>query len=481
MKPVEPKAATASNSPLVSSEPAVRLSDDLAAQAPTLHAQSTVSPPIANQAPAVTSIAVIGLGYVGLPLSIQFARSGVAVLGLDIDLSKVLAVNRAQSYIKHISSQSLAELVTDHKLSASADFSRVRDVEAVILCVPTPLNKNREPDISFILNTGKSIAPHLQKGTLVVLESTTFPGTTDENLRTVLETGSGLKAGRDFHLAFSPEREDPGNPDSKVASIPKVIGGYTPACLERAMALYSKAIKTLIPVSSCRSAEATKLLENTFRSVNIALVNELKVVYGAMGIDIWEVIQAAKTKPFGFMPFYPGPGLGGHCIPIDPFYLTWKAREYGQNTRFIELAGEINSAMPEYVVHRVAEALNAHRKPVNGSKILVLGLAYKPNVDDDRESPSYVLMNLLQERGAEVAYHDPYVPVIKPTREHSQWAGTQSVPWQRQAIADFDLVLLATNHACINYQDLADWSSCIVDTRNAMASVKTRQGQVWKA
>ena len=237
----------------------------------------------------------------------------------------------------------------------------------------------------------------------------------------------------------------------------------------------------MIPVSSCRAAEATKLLENTFRSVNIALVNELKVVYGAMGIDIWEVIQAAKTKPFGFMPFYPGPGLGGHCIPIDPFYLTWKAREYGQNTRFIELAGEINSAMPEYVVHRAAEALNGHRKPVNGSKILVLGLAYKPNVDDDRESPSYVLMNLLQDGGAEVSYHDPFVPVIKPTREHSHWAGTQSVPWQRQIIADFDLVLLATNHACINYQELADWSSCIVDTRNAMASVQTRQGQVWKA
>jgi UDP-N-acetyl-D-glucosamine dehydrogenase len=260
-----------------------------------------------------------------------------------------------------------------------------------------------------------------------------------------------------------------------------VVGGYTPACLERAMALYSKAIKTLIPVSSCRAAEATKLLENTFRSVNIALVNELKVVYGAMGIDIWEVIQAAKTKPFGFMPFYPGPGLGGHCIPIDPFYLTWKAREYGQNTRFIELAGEINSAMPEWVVHRVGEALNAHRKPINGSKILVLGLAYKPNVDDDRESPSYVLMSLLQQRGAQVSYYDPYVPVIKETREHSHWTGTESLVWQSEIIAEFDLVLLATNHACINYEELADWSGCIVDTRNAMASIKTKPGQVWKA
>jgi len=300
-------------------------------------------------------------------------------------------------------------------------------------------------------------------------------------LRAVLEASSGLKAGVDFHLAFSPEREDPGNPDSKVSSIPKVIGGYTPACLERAMELYAKAIKTLVPVSSCRAAEATKLLENTFRGVNIALVNELNIVYSAMGIDVWEVIAAAKTKPFGFMPFYPGPGLGGHCIPIDPFYLTWKAREYGQHTRFIELAGEINSAMPQYVAHRVAEALNVQRKPLNGSKILVLGLAYKPNVDDERESPSYVLMNLLQQRGAQVAYHDPYVPVIKPTREHSHWAGTRSVPWKKGTVEGFDLVLLATNHACVNYQDLADWSPCIVDTRNAMAAVKTKPHQVWKA
>jgi len=430
---------------------------------------------------AVNSVAIIGLGYVGLPLSMQFARSGVNVLGLDIDVAKVQSINRAQSYIKHISSDRLAELVKAKSFSASADLSRVREVDAIILCVPTPLSKNREPDISFILQTGKSIAPHLQKGTLVVLESTTYPGTTDEDLRQVLESGSGLRAGTDFHLAFSPEREDPGNPDSKVASIPKVIGGYTPACLERAMALYSKAIKTLVPVSSCRAAEATKLLENTFRGVNIALVNELKVVYQAMGIDIWEVVHAAKTKPFGFMPFYPGPGLGGHCIPIDPFYLTWKAREYGQHTRFIELAGEIKSAMPQYVIHRVTEALNAHRKPLNGSKVLVLGLAYKPNVDDDRESPSYVLMNLLQERGAQVAYYDPFVPVIRPTREHSHWAGTKSVAWEKGTISSFDLVLIATHHSGVNYQDLADWSPCIVDTRNAMASLNTKPGQVWKA
>ncbi len=427
------------------------------------------------------SAAVVGLGYVGLPLSLQFARSGVRVLGLDIDRAKVDSLNRGQSYIKHISSEAVMEAVKAKRFAASNDFSRVKEVEAVIICVPTPLNKNREPDISFIIETGKAIAPRLHKGILVVLESTTYPGTTDEDLRQVLEAGSGLKAGTDFYLAFSPEREDPGNPDSKVASIPKVVGGYTAACLERAKALYSKAIKTVVPVSSCRVAEATKLLENTFRGVNIALVNELKVVYAAMGIDVWDVIEAAKTKPFGFMAFYPGPGLGGHCIPIDPFYLTWKAREYGQHTRFIELAGEVNTAMPEYVVHRVAEALNAARKPVNGSRILLIGLAYKPNVEDDRESPSYVLMDMLRNRGADVAYYDPYVPVIRPTREHPHWAGTRSVTWNQPMIESFDLVLIATHHANVNYQDLADWARCIVDTRNAMARIKTPQGQVWKA
>jgi UDP-N-acetyl-D-glucosamine dehydrogenase len=325
------------------------------------------------------------------------------------------------------------------------------------------------------------IAPHLAKGTLVVLESTTYPGTTDEDLRTILEEGSCMKAGVDFHLAFSPEREDPANEKSKVKLIPKVVGGYTPACLDRAMTLYSKAIDTLVPVSSCRVAEATKLLENIFRSVNIALVNELKLVYAAMGIDIWEVIEAAKTKPFGFMPFYPGPGWGGHCIPIDPFYLTWKAREYGKHTRFIELAGEINTAMPEYVVHRVADALNTRNKAVKGSRVLILGLAYKPNVDDERESPSYVLMDLLSERGAELDYYDPYVPVIKPTREHSHWAGKKSVGWDRATIESFDLVLIATNHSCVNYQDLADWAHCIVDTRNAMSGIHPLSGKVWKA
>jgi UDP-N-acetyl-D-glucosamine dehydrogenase len=449
-------------------------------------------------------IAIVGLGYVGLPLGLQFARSGVAVLGLDIDPAKVKSLNAGRSYIRHIGSAGVREQVAAGRFSASADFTRVREVEAVIICVPTPLNKNREPDISYIVNTGKAIAPHLRRTPdagrkaqgakrnsafrtphsalpLVVLESTTYPGTTEDELRTVLEAGSGLKAGKDFHLAFSPEREDPGNPNSRVADIPKVVGGYTPACLKRAVTLYRKAIKTVVPMSSCRAAEATKILENTFRSVNIALVNELKIVYDAMGIDIWEVIEAAKTKPFGYMPFYPGPGLGGHCIPIDPFYLTWKAREFGQNTRFIELAGEINTAMPQYVVNRVDEALNAQRKALNGSKILVLGLAYKPNVDDDRESPSYHLLDLLKERGVQVAYYDPHIPVIRPSREHSHWAGTKSVAWSRKTISQFDAVLVATHHDAVNYQELADWARRIIDTRNVTQRVKTRPGQTWKA
>ena len=426
-------------------------------------------------------IAVVGLGYVGLPLSLQFARSCVSVLGLDVDAKKVRLLNDGQSYIKHIEPSTVAELVRSGKFSVSTEFSRIKEVEAVIICVPTPLTKNREPDISFVLSTGRAIAPYLSKDALVVLESTTYPGTTDEDFRPVLEAGSGMKAGVDFHLAFSPEREDPANEQSRVKLIPKVVGGYTPACLDRAVALYGKVIDTLVPVSSCRVAEASKLLENIFRSVNIALVNELKLVYAAMGIDIWEVIEAAKTKPFGFMPFYPGPGLGGHCIPIDPFYLTWKAREYGQHTRFIELAGEINTRMPEHVVHRVADALNSQGKALKGSQILILGLAYKPNVDDERESPSYVLMDLLCERGAIVDYYDPYVPVIRPTREHSQFAGKRSAEWNRTTIQNVDLVLVATNHSCVNYQELADWAHCIVDTRNAMSGTHVRPGKVWKA
>ena len=426
-------------------------------------------------------IAIVGLGYVGLPLSLQFARSCVSVLGLDVDVKKVQLLNNGESYIKHIEQSAVADLIRSGKFIASTEFSRVKDAEAVIICVPTPLTKNREPDISFVLETGRTIAPYLSKQALVVIELTTYPGITDTDLRALLEEGSGMKAGVDFHLAFSPEWEDPSNEQSKVNLIPKVVGGYTQACLERAMALYGSAIETLVPVSSCRVAEATKLLENIFRGVNIALVNELKLVYATMGIDIWEVIEAARTKPFGFMPFYPGPGWGGHCIPIDPFYLTWKAREYGQHTRFIELAGEINTAMPKYVVHRVADALNARNKAVKGSRVLILGLAYKPNVDDERESPSYVLLDLLSQRGAELEYYDPYVPVIKPTREHSHWAGKKSIEWGRATIESFDLVLIATNHSCVDYQELADWARCIVDTRNAMSGTHAGSGKVWKA
>lgn len=413
---------------------------------------------------AIMKIGIVGLGYVGLPLCVQFAKGGAEVLGLDIDLAKVEAINAGSSYIKHIPADTIAEQVQAGRLSASADFSRVSELQAVIICVPTPLNKNREPDISYILNTGRAIAPHLPEGCVVVLESTTYPGTTDEDLLEVLEKGSGKKAGTGFHLAFSPEREDPGNPQSQVAIIPKVIGGLTPACLEKAKAVYSLAIRTLVPVSSCRVAEATKLMENIFRSVNIALVNELKVTFMAMGIDIWEVIAAAKTKPFGFMPFYPGPGLGGHCIPIDPFYLTWKAREYGQNTRFIELAGEINTSMPDFVVSRVMDALNDSSKALKGSRILMLGLAYKPDVDDDRESPSYVLMGKLEAKGATVYYNDPHVPVIRPSREHGHYAGRESVP----VSPDYDLILIATPHAEYRAIDFSSYTIPIVDTRNLL-------------
>ncbi len=412
-------------------------------------------------------VCIIGLGYVGLPLCLQFAKSGSRVLGLDIDPAKVVMIESGKSYIHHIAAETISAQVAAQRLTASSDFSLVRQSSAVVICVPTPLNKNREPDISYIIKTGEMIAPHLQHRQLIVLESTTYPGTTDEDLRHVLERGSNLIAGRDFHLAFSPEREDPGNPNSKVAEIPKVVGGFTPACRDLAMKLYLRAVQRVVPVSSCRAAEATKLLENIFRSVNIALVNELKVVYAAMGIDIWEVIEAAKTKPFGYMPFYPGPGLGGHCIPIDPFYLTWKAREYGQATRFIELAGEINTQMPHQVIHRLIDALNSVRKPLNGSKILLVGLAYKANVDDPRESPGFILMDLIKQGGGEVAYHDPYIPIIGITREHAQWAGLPSVPWEQEKLSEFDAALISTAHANVNYQQLLDWVPLVVDTRNA--------------
>ena len=413
-------------------------------------------------------IVVVGLGYVGLPLALQFCRSGVHVSGLDIDAAKVAALGRGESYIRHIPGSSVAEQLASGRFSVTTEFAIVREAEAVIICVPTPLNRNREPDLTFVLNTGRAIAPYLQRGTLIVLESTSYPGTTDDDLRAVLELGSKLTAGIDFHLAFSPEREDPGNPLSEVKKLPKIVGGLTPACLEKACALYRRAVDTLVPVSSCKAAEAAKLLENIFRSVNIALVNELKLVYAAMGIDIWEVIAAASTKPFGFMPFHPGPGIGGHCIPVDPFYLTWKAREFGHSTRFIELAGEINESMPAYVVRRVGEALNARRKPVNGSHVIVVGLAYKPEVDDIRETPSFHVMNLLKAHGAHVDYFDPYVPVIPPTRENSAWAGQRAVAWNQAAFAAADAVVIATAHRTIDYRALLEWSACVVDTRNAL-------------
>lgn len=410
------------------------------------------------------------MGYVGLPLGIRFAESGSHVYGIDIDTSKTDCLNRGESYIKHIDASSFKPLVDNGTFIATTDFSVIKDVSAVIICVPTPLDKHQQPDLSFVLKTGHLIAPYLRNEDenampkLVVLESTTYPGTTEDELRPVIEKISGLKAGEGFHLAYSPEREDPGRKDHSVRTIPKVMGGFTPTCLEKCVELYSKAVDHPFPVSSCKVAEATKLTENIFRSVNIALVNELKVVYDSMGIDIWQIIEAAKSKPFGYMAFYPGPGLGGHCIPIDPFYLTWKAREYDKHTRFIELAGEINTSMPDYVISKVAEALNEDCKSIKGSKILLLGLAYKPNVDDDRESPSYVLFNKLEARGAVVNYNDPYVPVIKETREHSHLAGRKSM----EISDDYDLILLCTHHEEYIHYNFSKWSTPIVDARSCL-------------
>jgi len=413
----------------------------------------------------ITRIAIVGLGYVGLPLAIQFCKAGLQVVGLDVDAKKIDTLRAGRSYIGHIPGRLIEELRDQGRFFPTTEFSALTDCQGILLCVPTPLNQHREPDLSYVLSTGTSIAPQLQPGAVVCLESTTYPGTTEGELRAVLEQHSGKTAGIDFHLAYSPEREDPSNPDSQVERIPKLVGGLTPACRERAMELYRHAIQTLVPVESCQVAEAAKLLENIFRSVNIALVNELKVIYDKMGIDIWQVIEAAKTKPFGFMPFYPGPGLGGHCIPIDPFYLTWKAREFDQHTRFIELAGEINTRMPDYVVGKVIHALNDQRKAVKGSRILILGLAYKPNVDDDRESPSYALMEKLEALGAEVSYHDPHIPEIKPTREHPQLAGRRSCEFSQ----DFDIMLIATNHAAFAKYDFSQLRCPVVDTRNCLS------------
>jgi UDP-N-acetyl-D-glucosamine dehydrogenase len=408
-------------------------------------------------------IGVIGLGYVGLPLVIAFCKAGFNVTGFDVDAEKVKMIRSGTNYIRHIDLSSLSQ-ETLERLTPTTDFSLLHDMDCILVCVPTPLNKYREPDMSYVLKTSSSIADYLREGQLIVLESTTYPGTTDGEMREILER-NGLKAGQEFHLAFSPEREDPNNKDFSLNSVPKVVGGYTPACLQAACSLYETIIVQTVPVSTTRVAEASKLLENIYRSVNIALVNELKVLFDRMEIDIWEVIEAAKTKPFGFQAFYPGPGLGGHCIPIDPFYLTWKAREFECHTRFIELAGEINTSMPDYVVGKVMLALNDAGKAVRGARILILGLAYKANVDDDRESPTYRLMEKLEELGGEVRYNDPYIPVIRLTREHATYAGRESDPIS----GEYDLLLIATAHDEYRSLDLLSYGIPVVDTRNLIS------------
>jgi len=424
---------------------------------------------------------VIGLGYVGLPLAMTIARSGFPVTGFDIDPSKMVAIEAGRSYIEAVSDAVLREHAGTGRFQATADFARLAECDVIIICVPTPLTKHRDPDLSFIVKTCGKIAETLRPGQLIVLESTTYPGTTDEVVKPILEKG-GLKSGQDFFLGFSPEREDPGNRDFETSSIPKVVAGDGPVAAELMVRFYSAAVKTVVPVSSNATAEAVKLTENIFRAVNIALVNELKVVYDAMGVDIWEVIDAAKTKPFGYMPFYPGPGLGGHCIPIDPFYLTWKSREFELPTRFIELAGEINSAMPRHVVGKLAEALDRHSgKALSRSRVLVIGLAYKKNVPDTRESPSLKLIELIEERGGTTAYHDPHIAQIPPTREYMMLKGRSSVPLDEETIKGFDAVLIATDHDAVDYAALARWAPLIIDTRNAFARRHLESDRIVKA
>jgi len=406
-------------------------------------------------------IGIIGLGYVGLPLALRYAAEGFRVLGIDVDAEKVARLNRGGSYIAHIGAPAI-EAARAAGFAASTDFTRTGEADALIICVPTPLTAYREPDLSFVIGTVESLLPHMRPGQLLSLESTTYPGTTEEELRPRLES-RGLRVGQDVFLVFSPEREDPGNPDFHTRTIPKVCGGSTSACLEAGLALYRAAIDTVVPVSSTRAAELTKLLENIHRAVNIGLVNEMKIIADRMGIDIHEVIRAAATKPFGFTPYYPGPGLGGHCIPIDPFYLTWKARQYGLHTRFIELAGEINSDMPGWVVGKVADALNERGRAVMGSRILVLGISYKKDVEDMRESPSVALMELLRARGAAVDYSDPHVPVFPRMREHR--FELASVPLNPSSLASYDVVLLATSHSAFDYDLVRQYANLIVDTR----------------
>ncbi|HVC52290.1 MAG TPA: nucleotide sugar dehydrogenase [Stellaceae bacterium] len=426
-------------------------------------------------------IGVIGLGYVGLPLVRAAAERGFAAVGIDIDRAKVDLINAGGSYINHISAESIAAARATGNLSATDDFSALAGCDAIILCVPTPLTKQREPDLTFVVRTTEAIAPHLRRGHLVVLESTTYPGTTREIMQPILERG-GLKSGRDFFLAYSPEREDPGNAQYGTNDIPKVVGGDGPDAVRLAVALYDQIVARTVPVSSLEAAEAVKLTENIFRSVNIALVNELKVVFEAMGIDVWEVIEAAKTKPFGYMPFYPGPGLGGHCIPIDPFYLTWKAREYDIATRFIELAGEINTAMPRRVVDKTVAALSERRgRALKGARVLILGVAYKKNVDDTRESPAFKIMELLEQRGAVVDFHDPFLAAIPPTREHAQFAGRPSSPLNEATLAKTDAAIICADHDSVDYALLTAHCPLVIDTRNVCARLGVAGDHIVKA
>lgn len=424
-------------------------------------------------------IGVIGLGYVGLPLSCAICDNGFQAVGFDIDQGKIEKLSRGESYIGNIHNDKISQFVKGKKFLPTNQFDLLSGMDAIIMCVPTPLDKNREPDMAYIIATAKSIAAHLRRGQLVVLESTTYPGTTRDVVRPILEEATGLKSGIDFFLAFSPEREDPGNQQYHTSNTPKVVGGVGDDALKLAQTMYNQFLSQTVAVSSAETAEAVKLTENIFRSVNIALVNELKVIYDAMGIDIWEVIEAAKTKPFGYMPFYPGPGLGGHCIPIDPFYLTWKAREFNITTRFIELAGEINIAMPAYVVNKLSEALDERfAKPLNGAKILIIGMAYKKNVADIRESPAFAVMELLKRRKAEVVFHDPYVGVIPPTREHAAFTGMASLALTPELVRAQDAVMVITNHDNVDYALLAKHAQLVVDTRNALAGVAERKNIV---
>jgi UDP-N-acetyl-D-glucosamine dehydrogenase len=423
-------------------------------------------------------LGIIGLGYVGLPLSLTFLRKSIATLGFDLDAKKIDLLNAGVSYIEHIPSDKLAGFVQQGRFSATAEFSRLNEPDVLLICVPTPLTQNREPDMQYIEKTAHSIAKVLRPGQMVILESTTYPGTTVELLQPILEN-SGLAAGIDFALAFSPEREDPGNPKYTTADIPKVVGGINDESTKLAADFYKTGLQSVVEVSSTQTAEMSKLLENIFRSVNIALVNELKILCHRMGIDVWEVIRASSTKPFGYMPFYPGPGLGGHCIPIDPFYLTSKAREYDFPTKFIELAGEVNTAMPYYVVQRVMEALNNRKKSINGSRVLLLGMAYKKDIDDPRESPSFKLLELLQEKGAEVHYNDPHIPVLPPMRKYS--FNLKSIDLSAETLASMDCILLATDHSAYDYRFILDHADLIVDTRNAFKGLKGAAEKVMQA